>query len=67
MNGLIFFEDGTLVPFGTLTSVKKILQTANEVLPALYQQERDKMLNTISKEEMKQIAERLNNEHDSNI
>lgn len=70
MNGLIFFEDGTVVPFGQITSVRKIAQTANEVINNLLKREREALLRTVSKEELRSIVDRLSseeNEHNSNI
>lgn len=57
MNGIIFFEDGTVVPFGQITSVQKIAKAVQQLLPDLLKQERDKLLRTITKDELKHIAE----------
>lgn len=59
MNGIIFFEDGTTRPFGQLRTVMNIVRTAQTLLPQLVQDERDQFLDTISKEELKKIVERL--------
>ncbi len=59
MNGIIFFEDGTVTPFGTLTTVQHIAKSAQRVLPQLIQNERDQILATVTKEELRSIAERL--------
>lgn len=59
MTGIIFFEDGTVVPFGTLTTVQHIAKAAQRVLPQLIQNERDQLLATVTKDELRAIAERL--------
>ncbi len=65
MNGLLFFEDGTVVPFGTISSVTKIVQAANNLFPDLIAQERSNLLKSISKEELKQIVQRLSEDKSS--
>lgn len=62
MSGIIFFEDGTVVPFGQLTSVKKIMASAAVQLAGLAAQEREQLLNTVTKEELKLLVERLSTE-----
>lgn len=59
MNGIIFFEDGTAVPFGQITSVRNIAKTANTVINNLLQQEREALLSTVSRDELRSIVERL--------
>lgn len=73
MNGLIFFEDGTVVSFGQITSVRKIAKTAEELISKLLQQEREALLSTVSRDELRSVVERLSQEEnkqdgdDSNV
>lgn len=62
MNGIIFFENGTVVPFGQLQSISKIVKAAQELLPELVKQERDQLLATITQAELKTVVERLSRE-----
>jgi hypothetical protein len=62
MNGLIFFEDGTVQQFGELTSVQRIAVTANRVINDLLMQERQKLLKSITKDELKQVVEDMQKE-----
>lgn len=63
MNGLIFFEDGTVIPFGELQTVRRIAQTAQRVISELASQERAQLLATVSTDELKVIAQRLATEN----
>jgi hypothetical protein len=57
MNGIIFFEDGQMQIFGTLSTVKNIARAVNEILPQLVQQERQQMLNSITDDEFKYLVD----------
>lgn len=59
MNGIIFFENGQVAIFGQLTTVQRIADAAQTTLSQLLQQERDRVLRTVSKDELKYITERI--------
>lgn len=58
MNGIIFFEDGSVQIIGQLNSVRLIAMKAQEVIPMLVQQERDAILNSMTEEEIRRAVER---------
>jgi hypothetical protein len=58
MNGIIFFEDGTVRHFGQLGSVRKIIQAAQELLPRLLQQEREQFMESLNEEELRTVIDR---------
>lgn len=62
MNGIIFFEDGSTAMFGQLSTVSHIIPTVNRVLRELQAQERQSILDSITKNEIKVIIERLQQE-----
>ncbi len=66
MSGIIFFEDGTVAQFGQISTVRRIVAAAQDLLPQLLQQERDQFLETVNKAELRQIAERLAKTNDNN-
>jgi hypothetical protein len=57
MNGIIFFEDGQVQIFGTLSTVKNIARAINETLPQLVKQERQQMLNSITDDEFRYLVD----------
>lgn len=59
MNGIIFFEDGTVKMIGTLNSVRLIALKVQEVIPNLIQQERDAIVDTMSEEEIRRAVDML--------
>lgn len=58
MNGIIFFEDGTVRVIGQLNSVRMIALKVQEVIPSLVQQERDAIIDTMNEEEVRRAVER---------
>lgn len=59
MNGIIFFEDGTVAQFGKLVSVQRIVMAIQETVPQLIQQERNQLLATITQDELKLVVDKL--------
>lgn len=57
MNGIIFFEDGTVRMIGTLNTVRMIALKVQEVIPDLIQQERDAIINTMNEQEMRRAVD----------
>jgi len=57
--GIIIFEDGSVMPIGTLTSVRKMIATMQRIIQELEQQERQQLLSTITDDELKELVDRL--------
>lgn len=57
MNGIIFFEDGTVHVIGTLSTVRMIALKVQEIMPKLIQQERDAVLDTMSEQEVRRVVD----------
>lgn len=65
MNGIIFFEDGTVRVFGQLTTVKMIALKVQEVIPELVQQERNAVIESLTNEEIRRAVDsRVRNNRD---
>lgn len=58
MNGIIFFEDGTVKMIGQLNSVRLIAMKVQEVIPQLIQQERDAIIDTMNEKELRRAVDR---------
>lgn len=59
MNGIIFFEDGTVQMIGQLATVRNIALKIQEIIPNLVQQERDSIINSLNEEEIRRAVDSL--------
>lgn len=57
MNGIIFYEDGTVQLLGTITTMKIIAQAAPKVIADLVRQERQQVLASITDDELKHLID----------
>lgn len=57
IKGIIFFEQGGLQQIGELQSLDNIIRTIEEILPALKQKERERILSLLSKEDLEKLLE----------
>jgi hypothetical protein len=59
LNGIIFFEDGTVQMIGQLVTVRMIAMKVQEVIPKLVQQERDAIIDTMNEAELRRAVDTL--------
>lgn len=59
MNGIIFFEDGTVQIIGQLTTVRNIALKVQEIIPDLVQQERNAIIDTMNEVEIRRAVDTM--------
>jgi len=64
-SGIIVFEDGEAVTFGTIASVSRMISGAEKILQELAQEERRQILASVREDEMKGIVERIASSKDT--
>ena len=57
LNGIIFFEDGTVQMIGQLNTVRMIALKVQQVIPNLVQQERDAVFDSITDAELRRLID----------
>lgn len=58
MNGIIFFEDGTVRIIGKLNTVRGIALAIQNTMPDLIAQEKEQVIDSLSEKEIKAIIDR---------
>ncbi len=66
IKGIIFFEDGTLQLVGELRSLSSIIQTMKEAIPSLEKQEAQRVLNSLTDEQIAEFVKQREAEGISN-
>jgi len=56
-NGIMVFEDGVIVPFGTIITARRMITALQSVIQQLEQQERQQLLSSITDDELKQLVD----------
>ena len=59
MNGIIFWENGDTQILGQLTTVRLIALKVQEIIPSLVQQERDAVISTMNRDELRMALDRI--------
>jgi fatty acid-binding protein DegV len=60
-SGIILFEDGEVQQFGTISTARKMIASAQQIFEDLMKQERAQLLKTITEDELKNIVDIIGN------